>query len=331
MSFMPKISVICPCYNEEKYISCCIDAILLQDYPKEKIEIIFVDGGSTDRTAQIINDFCSKYRHFRYLFNPRKIVPISMNIAIEKTQGDYIIRIDAHSQYPKNYFSKLIEGAIKYNTDNVGGICMTDVKNKTSKSLAIKEVLSHRFGVGNSLFRTGTKKPIEADTVPFGCFRKDVFERYGKYDERLVRNQDIELNKRIKRGGGKIILIPEIQCIYYARETFSGLMKNNFQNGLWNILTVYYTDRVSSLSLRHFIPLIFVLSLVIPSLLSFIWVPFSLLSAISFTLYSLLLMIVSIVLAFQKKVNIIYTLYAFILLHLSYGVGSLTGLLRFQK
>lgn len=325
------ISVIIPTYNEENYISSCLDSVLAQDYPKDKMEILVVNGNSTDQTASIIKDYCSKYPFIHYLFNLQRIVPISMNLAIEQAKGDYIIRLDAHSSYPKNYFSKLIQNAIKFNTDNVGGICITEVKNKTSKSQAIKEVLSHRFGVGNSLFRTGTNEPIEADTVPFGCFRKDVFERFGKYDERLVRNQDIELNKRIKKGGGKIMLIPEIQCTYFARETFSGLIKNNFQNGLWNILTVYYTDQTSSLSIRHFIPLLFVLSLIIPVLFSLIWLPFLWISAFSFLLYFSLLLIVSITLTFKKKVNLFYTFYAFTLLHLSYGLGSLMGLSRFQK
>lgn len=326
-----KISVIIPCYNEENYISSCLDSVLAQDYPQDKMEILVVDGNSTDQTALIIKDDCSKYPFIHYLFNHQRIVPISMNLAIEQAKGDYIIRLDAHSSYPKDYFSKLIQNAIKFNTDNVGGICITEVKNKTSKSQAIKEVLSHRFGVGNSLFRTGIKEPIEADTVPFGCFRKDVFERFGKYDERLVRNQDIELNKRIKKGGGKIMLVPEIQCTYFARETFSGLIKNNYQNGLWNILTVYYTDQMSSLSIRHYIPLLFVLSLIIPVLFSLIWLPFLGISAFSFVLYFSLLLIVSITLSLKKRVNVFYTLYAFILLHLSYGWGSLMGLFRFQK
>jgi glycosyltransferase involved in cell wall biosynthesis len=327
----PDVSIIIPCYNEEEYISSCLDSVLSQDYPKDKMEVLVIDGNSIDQTSRIIKDYCSKYSFIHYLFNVQRNVPISMNLAIAQAKGDYIIRLDAHSSYPKDYFSKLIEAAIKNTTDNVGGICNTDVKNKTSRSLAIKEVLSHRFGVGNSLFRTGTKEPVEADTVPFGCFRKDVFERFGKYDERLVRNQDIELNKRIKKGGGKIMLIPEIQCTYYARETFSGLMKNNFQNGLWNILTVYYTDRMSSLSMRHFIPLLFVLSIITPVLFSLIWVPFLWISAFCFILYFSCVLLVSITLSVQKKLNIFYTVYAFTLLHLSYGCGSLMGLFHSHK
>jgi GT2 family glycosyltransferase len=251
-----------------------------------------------------------------------------MNLGIRESTGDYIIRLDAHCFYPFNYFSKLIEYAERLNSDNVGGICMTDVKIKNQKSLAIKEVLGNKFGVGNSTFRTGTSMITEVDTVPFGCFRKDVFERFGLYDERLVRNQDIELNKRILRGGGRIYLVPEIQCTYFARETFGSLMKNNFLNGLWNILTVYYTKNINSLSLRHFIPLLFVFSLIIPPLLGFVYSPLLLLGCASLLMYILLMLLISIYLSTSKKLSIHYLFLSFFFLHFSYGLGSLVAILK---
>ena len=131
----------------------------------------------------------------------------------------------------------------------MGTVCKTDVLNKTPKTLAIREVLGNKFGVGNSTFRTGITEEQDVDTVPFGCWRREVFEKYGLYDVRLVRNQDIELNKRIKRGGGKIYILPDTYCTYLARETWSALAKNNYGNGKWNILTVWYTKMFSSLSI----------------------------------------------------------------------------------
>lgn len=322
------LSVVCPIYNEEKYIAQFIDSILLQDYPKDNLEILLVDGMSKDKTREIVATYTQQYPFIRLIDNPDRIVPYAMNRGIEAATGDIIMRLDAHASYQPDYFSVLARGIKRLNAENVGTVCKTDVLNKTPKTLAIREVLGNKFGVGNSTFRTGITKEQEVDTVPFGCWKRDVFEKYGLYDVRLVRNQDIELNKRILRGGGKIYILPDTYCTYLARETWSGLAKNNYGNGKWNILTVYYTKAFSSLSLRHFIPLLFILSLIVPLLLSIFWWPFSLLSAASLVAYTSLLATISAKLAIDKKLNFWYLLATFIVLHISYGWGSLMGILK---
>lgn len=321
------LSVVCPIYNEEKYIAKCLDSIIEQDYPKDDIELFLVDGMSSDNTRGIIAKYQEKYSWIKVLDNPKRIAPCAMNVGIEAAKGDIIMRLDAHASYQPDYFSVLVNGIKRLNADNVGTVCKTDVLNKTPKTLAIKEVLGNKFGVGDSTFRTGIDKEQEVETVPFGCWRREVFEKYGKYDERLVRNQDIELNKRIVRGGGKIYILPDTYCTYLARETWSALSRNNYGNGKWNILTVYYTKMFSSLSLRHFIPLLFLLSLVIPLLMAFIWWPFALISVVSLLAYTTLLSAVSIKLSVEKKLNFVYLLITFYVLHLSYGWGSLVGIL----
>ena len=322
------LSVICPIYNEEKYIVNCIESILLQDYPKNDLEIIFVDGMSKDRTREIVTEYTRKYPFIQLIDNPEKIVPYAMNYGIKASKGEVIIRLDAHATYEKNYFSALVRRLNDLGADNVGSVCKTDVLNKNPKTLAIREVLSNKFGVGNSVFRTGIDKVMEVDTVPFGCWRRDVFEKYGFYDLRLVRNQDIELNKRILRGGGKIFIIPDTYCTYLARETFKGLAKNNYGNGKWNILTVHYTKQVNSLSIRHFIPLAFVLSLILPVIASFFYLPFIALSVLSLVAYILLLGLISFKLTLSKRLNFFYLLESFLVLHLSYGWGSLVGICK---
>ncbi len=322
------ISVICPIYNEEKYIAKCIDSILKQDYPHDEMEILFVDGMSQDNTRAIIYEYVKKHNIIRLLNNPKKIVPCAMNIGIRKSHGDIIIRIDAHATYATNYISSLIRNLKKLNCENIGAPCVTDVINKTKKSLAIKEVLSNRFGVGNSKFRIGVNKLIETDTVPFGCWPKETFARFGLFDERLKRNQDIELNKRIIKGGGHIFITPETSSIYYAREDFYALAKNNYNNGKWNILTVYYTNSFRSLSLRHFIPLLFLLSITIPLILSPIYWPLALLSLISLTAYITLICIISLKISIAKKCSFYYLHMAFTVLHISYGWGSFCGIIK---
>ena len=196
---MVEISIIIPILNEEKYIARCLDSIIESNFDKNKMEVLLVDGGSVDKTIEIIQTYQKRYHFFKLLHNPKKIVPIAMNLGIKEAKGEYIIRLDAHSNYPKDYFSKLIYWHKKLNADNVGGIWITDVVNKNIVSNAIKNVLSDKFGVGGSDFRNGVDKIKEVDTVPFGCYKKEIFDKIGYYDERLARNQDIELNKRLKK------------------------------------------------------------------------------------------------------------------------------------
>ena len=322
------LSVICPIYDEEKYIAQFLDSLTKQDYPKDDLEILLVDGMSKDRTREIVAEYIVQYPFISIIDNPDKIVPYAMNKGIDAAQGDIIMRLDAHASYQPDYFSVLVKGLRRLNADNVGTVCKTDILNKTPKTLAIREVLGNKFGVGNSTFRTGIDHEQEVETVPFGCWPKEVFEKYGKYDVRLVRNQDIELNKRILRGGGKIYILPDTYCTYLARETWKALAKNNYGNGKWNVLTVYYTKTFSSLSLRHFIPLLFLLSLTVPLLLALIWWPFALVSVASLIAYMGLLSVVSLKLSLQKHLNFFYLLITFFVLHLSYGWGSLIEILK---
>ena len=330
---MNLISIICPTYNEEKYIVKCIESILSQTYAKERLEVLFIDGGSTDSTMHVIKEFQKKHSFIKLLNNPNKIVPYAMNIGIKEALGTIIIRIDAHSLYPENYVTVLVSNLIKMDADNVGAVCVTDVINKNKKTLAIREVLSNKFGVGNSLFRTGVDKVTEVDTVPFGCYKKEVFSKFGLYNNKLVRNQDIELNSRIKRAGGKIYLLPDLTCTYYAREKFRDIYKNNYNNGKWNILTVYFTKKFDSLSVRHFIPLLFLLSLILPLLASYVYFPCVYLTFISIVSYLTLMMLISFNILIEKKINFIYLLITFVILHISYGLGSLVAVLSlpFQK
>ena len=322
---MSKISIIIPCLNEEKYIANCIESIVNSNIDYKVTELIFVDGESSDKTVDIINRYKKKYSFIKLLSNPKKYTPISMNMGIKESVGDYIFILSAHANYDKNYFKILVENIEKLNANCVGGVLVTDVKNRNKKSNSIKEVLSHRFGVGNASFRIGSDEVKEVDTVAFGCYRRDTFEKYGLFDEKLTRNQDIELNKRIINGGGKIYLVPDVKCTYYARETFLALAKNNYSNGFWNILTAYYTKTLNSLSLRHFVPLLFLLSLLFPLLLS-IFIPNSLyVGLFSLSSYFALVIIISLKLRDDSN-GFIYLVMSFFTLHLSYGWGSLMGI-----
>jgi glycosyltransferase involved in cell wall biosynthesis len=325
---MEIISVIIPCRNEEKYIADCLDSVVKTDYPKDCMEVFVIDGQSSDTTRKIVESYTKKFNFIHLMLNKNLTVPYAMNMGIKESRGNYIIRLDAHGVFPNNYFSELVNSSKKLDADNIGATWITDVKNKTPKTNAIKTVLSSKFGVGDSFFRIGgIEQAMEVDTVPFGCYKKDVFNKIGLYDYRLTRNQDIELNKRLKRNGGRIFLLPDLFSTYYARETFWDIANNNFGTGLWNILTVYITRRVASLSLRHFIPLLFLLSLILP-LISMIWIPsLGYIALSSFALYALTLLIVSLK-VIDKGTSIYFLGMAFLVLHFSYGFGSFLGIFR---
>lgn len=289
------------------------------------MEVFVVDGLSQDSTRQIVQKYHKKLIFIQLLDNVSIYTPVGMNLGINASKGEYIFILSAHAQYENDYFIKLVEKIEELNADCVGGVLVTDVKNKNKKSSAIKEVLMHKLGVGNASFRIGSDEAKTVDTVAFGCYRRDAFAKYGLFNEKLIRNQDIELNKRIVNGGGKIYLIPDVRCTYYARENFTDLAKNNYANGFWNMLTAYYTKTLNSLSLRHFIPLLFVLSLLLSLVGSFI-VPQVLWVAL-FSLVSYLSLVIIISFSLKNSSNTIaYLIMSFLTLHLSYGWGSLMGI-----
>lgn len=334
----PTVSILIPCFNEEDFIEAVIQNILEQDFPQEEMEVLFLDGMSTDKTVEIISQYAESQPFIKLISNPEQFVPQAMNLGIEEAKGKIIIRLDAHAAYPKQYISKLIYWLKKLPAENVGGIWNIQPRSNSIKAKTIARTLSHPIGVGNALYRMGIPEPQEVDTVPFGCYPKAVFEKYGNYDIRLKRNQDIELNKRIKRQGGKIFLVPDVECTYFARDTFSALWKNNFENGKWVILTSWFTGTFDSLSIRHFVPLVFSANvlLAIVALIkvlffggSWLWQIF----IFPVIFYFLIIGLVSAKLSFENpKLGVFpYFLISFFTLHMSYGFGSFIGIFSVLK
>ncbi len=317
------ISVVMPIYNEEKYIENCIDSLLLQDYPQECMEWIFVDGMSSDRTRELIEAYIEKHpKLIKILSNPNKTVPYAMNIGIKEARGKYIIRLDAHADYNTDYISKCVYYLDTTDADNVGGVAET--KSKGFVGNAIAKMLSSRFGVGNSEFRTNGESGY-VDTVPFGAFRREVFEKWGGYDERLTRNQDNEMNYRIRKNGGKIYLSSDIKLSYYCRDSIKSISDMAVKNGMWNVITMKLCP--GSMRVRHFIPLAFLLSLIILPITSIIYHPIWWLFAFEMTLYFALDCLCSAKQASGIKEFILLVL-LFPVFHITYGAGSLEGITK---
>lgn len=317
------ISVVMPVYNEEKYIENCIESLLLQDYPKNLMEWIFVDGMSSDNTVKLIEKYKEQFPEMiKIMANPNKTVPYAMNIGIKEAKGKFIVRLDAHADYSKDYISKCVYYLETTDADNVGGVAET--KSKGFVGNAIAKMLSSRFGVGNSDFRTNGESGY-VDTVPFGAFRKEVFEKWGGYDERLTRNQDNEMNYRIRKNGGKVYLSSDIKLSYYCRDSVKGISNMALKNGMWNVITMKLCP--GSMGLRHFIPLMFLLSIIVLPILSIFVHLFALLFAIEMCLYLLLDCYFSAKQADGIK-EFLLLLILFPIFHITYGAGSLKGLLK---
>lgn len=325
----PHVSIIIPCRNEARGIRSCLDSVVRSNYPKDRLELLVVDGQSDDRTRAIVHEFSQQYPWIRLLENARRITPAALNIGIQSAKGSIVIRMDAHTVYPSDYVSKLIEWLERSGADNVGGVCITQPANESSKAHAIAVGLSHPWGVGNSHFRIGVTEPKWVDHVPFGCYRKEVFDRIGLFDERLVRNQDDELNHRlIKKGGGRILLVPEIVSYYTARDSLKKLWVMYYQYGYYKPLAVRMLGTV--VTMRQLVPSAFVIGMTVTA----VFAPWSSLMAqlceIGATVYLVADLSIASSVAIKKGVRCgLWSTIVFPILHISYGVGYLRGVLDF--
>ncbi len=262
-----EVSIIIPCRNEVNFIAKCIESIRNNDYSKNMLEVLIVDGLSEDGTRDIVNEYCQKHSYIHMLDNQKRIIPAALNIGILKARGNIIIRMDAHNIYDNNYISNCVHYLQNNEADNVGGLWVTlpGRDNMIGKSIAF--ALSHPFGVGNATYRTGSKEPKYVDTVPFGCYKREVFDKIGLYDEDLMRNEDDEFNTRLIKNGGKILLVPEIVSHYYARDTLLKLWRMCYQYGYFKPLAALKVGSV--FTLRQLIPTAFVGSLLVKFLCAF--------------------------------------------------------------
>jgi len=335
------VSVIVPCRNEVAFLPDFLEDLLHQTLPLDRFEVIVLDGMSDDGSREVLQAYSKRFPYFQVVDNPARYVPQALNKGISMARAPYIARLDVHASYPPDYLKKLLHWQQQTGADNIGGLCRTLPRSRSPRARAIATALSHPLGVGNSDFRTGSDEVREVDTVPFGFFPRSTFERYGLFDERLVRNQDIEFNKRIIRNGGRVLLVPEIHSAYFARDRLGALWQNMFSTGEWVVRAVRLTGHWSALSLRHFIPALFVLYLftlpmaifwgltanpvagIAPSVLSLMY-------ALPAVLYLLLIAAVSLKLAIAQKDwrLAIYLPPVFFIMHLAYGLGSWKAALK---
>ena len=325
----PFVTIILPCRNEEKFIGPCLDSIIANDYPKNNLEILVIDGMSDDKTRKILKDYSQKYNFIKIIDNPKKFIPLALNIGVKNAKGEFIVRMDAHSVYNKNYISKCIKYLKEYEVDNVGGIWKIMPSEKTLINKAIVLASSSFFGAGNAHYRTGYSKGLKfVDTVFGGCYKKDVFKKIGLYNENLVRSEDMEFNLRLKKAGGKILLAPDIIAYYYPKSTLKEFFKHNFLDGIWALYPLKF--KVPLFKLRHLLPVFFILTLLVSGLVSIFFEPFFFAFLFILELYLITSLFFSISIAIREKnLGLFFILpLAFACRHFGYGLGSIFGFVK---
>lgn len=322
---VPFVSCLIVMYNEEDYIERCLVSLLDQDYPRERYEVIVVDGGSTDKSVEIVQGYIDSEVQVRVVNNPEKLLAAGWNKGIREAKGSVVIRPDAHSYVGRDFITKSVNTLDEINDAVCVGGRLISVHKSGLIPEAIAAVLSSRFGVGNSRFRVSDKAGY-VDTVAYGAYRKEIFDRVGYFNTNLKRNQDLEMHSRIKDIGGKFYFNPDIKSYYYTRDTIKGFTKQAFGNGYWNIITLKWARR--ALSLRHLIPLFFLLSVLLNMFLSFFWACGMYILGFEMAIYFLLNSIAALKIGIEKGWHLVVPsiLLSFVL-HVSYGLGSLVAIL----
>jgi succinoglycan biosynthesis protein ExoA len=326
-SYSAFVTVIMPIRNEAVFIRRSLGAVLAQNYPHERLEIIIADGMSTDGTGDVVAQLANAHPAVRVTVveNPEKIVPTGMNRALALAKGDVIVRVDGHTVIAPDYVCQCVAALHRSGADNVGGRMEAISESRFGRAVAI--TTSSRFGVGGARFHYSDREEW-VDTVYMGAWKREIFDHIGLFDEEQVRNQDDEFNYRLLSHGGKILLCPRIKSRYYNRSTPRSLWRQYFQYGYWKVRVMQKVTR--QMRMRQFVPPLFVATL----LFSFLITPFSEMAkwVLGLTLGSYMVANIGIsaLAAAREEWNLFPPIFlSFSMLHIAYGAGFLVGLVRF--
>lgn len=265
------LTLIVPARNEEKFIESCLRSVMTEDVT----QVLVVDGGSTDRTCEVVLSMVKDFPVLELIDNSvGKTAATGMNLGLARATGDVIVRLDAHATYCDSYLTKLASALDTHLADVTGGVFVPTPQSGTVFGRAVAASLVGRWVMGGAGFRSGGIEGLEVDTVPFGCYRASILRAVGGYNEALHRSQDYDLYERIRRAGGKIVLVPSAEVAYRARSGVWENIKYNFWNGYWvGFPRVAIGTRFAW---RHFVPVIALMLCLILAcigLLTGVWLP----------------------------------------------------------
>lgn len=321
-----KVSVVLICRNEKKHLHGVIMSLLNQSL--KPYEIIVADGMSEDGSYEYLLELSAAYPELKPCKNPSIYAPHGLNIGIKQAKGDYIMIAGAHTLYNKEYLKQTVSFLFENpGVEAVGGVTTAFSVHGNVLEKSFCAVYSSVFGVGGSLHRYA-KEITSADTVAYAVYRREVFQKYGYFNESLIRNQDIEFNYRITKTGGKIYVLP-IDNLYTVPESFIKFISKNFSNGYWNYITLKISKK--GIGFRHFVPFFFVLYILFCIVAGFFAsVTVSLITCVPLILYAVMDVFFSFVLAHRAKESLqfFFNLFIFPVLHISYGTGTLMSIIR---
>ncbi len=325
---LPSVSIVMPVRNEADFIERSLGSAIIQDYPHERLEIVISDGMSTDGTLDLINKIADATDiPIKVVQNPKQIAPTALNLAIAEARGEIIVRIDGHCEIDRDYVSNCVKHLTNGKAEGVGGPIETIGSGTQAEAISI--AMSSKFGVGGSAFRTVDDREMFTDSVAFPGYTREIIERAGPFNEELVRNQDDEYNYRIRKLGGKILLSPDIRSKYYSRSTFGSLWRQYYQYGYWKVRVLQLHP--AQMSIRQFVPFAFVMSIIILGISSIFFYPAGwLLAALTFV-YLVANLVASFLAAGRHFWLVPFIFVSFCILHVSYGLGSMAGLVAFRK
>jgi succinoglycan biosynthesis protein ExoA len=321
----PAVTVIVPCRNEARHIDACLHSVLAFESPPGGFEVIVADGRSDDGTREIVTRIAAEDSRVRLVDNSGRTTPSGLNAGIRAARGEIIARIDAHTEYAPDYLRQCVEVLHETDADDVGGPWVA--RGHTYLQRSIAAAFNSPFAVGGARGHRVAYEG-EADVVYLGCWRREVLERIGLFDEELVRNQDDELCFRLLRSGGKIWQSPRIRSWYTPRDSLHGLLRQYWQYGYWKV-RVIRKHRVPA-SLRSLVPGCFVASLFLLALAAPALPAARLGLAALLGVYLLALLAASAGVAARAGWTLFPSLPAvFACFHLGYGLGFLFGLWDF--
>ena len=328
MTNAPFVTIIMPIRNESHFIAQSLGAVLAQDYPTDRMEVLVADGMSDDGTRDKVAELgAQSYVPVRIVDNPGRIVPTGFNAALGQARGDVIVRVDGHTVIEPDYVRQCVNALERSGADNVGGRMTAVSTNPLGETIAM--ATSSPFGVGGARFHYSDREEW-VDTVYMGAWRRPVFERIGSFDEEFVRNQDDEFNYRLLEQGGKILLSPQIKSRYYNRSNLKSLWRQYFQYGMYKVRVMQKHSR--QMRPRQFVPPAFVSSMLFTSLLT----PFSkygrrllALVTVTYTAANLIATLITAHKTGHRPTPLMPIVFGS--LHFSYGLGFLAGLIRFRN